>query len=79
MTGFDPPPIIRPPIWGVRVEIGVENSINQNLVPTFLSDFYTNYGPILHRFATIHNAADDRQMTDDRQADRAIGKGGRML
>ena len=35
-----------PQNWGVRVDIGVENGTNRNLVPTFLFDFYTHYKPI---------------------------------
>ena len=36
--------------------------------PTFLFDFYTHYGSILHRFVTIHNAT-------DRQTEDTIGTG----
>ena len=58
------------PIWGFGVDLGGrKNGANRNLVPTFLFDFYANYMPILHRLATIHNAADRRQ------TDRAIGIG----
>ena len=37
---------------------GVENGTNQNVDPTFLCDFCTQYRLILHRLAIIHNAAD---------------------
>ena len=36
----------------------VTNGTNRNVVPTFLFEFYTHYRPILHRLATMHNAAD---------------------
>ena len=55
--------------WTQGVEIGA----NQNVVPTFLFDFYTHYRPILRRLATIHNAADRRQTTDTDTA-LAIGR-----
>ena len=42
----------------------VENGSNRNVDLTFLFDFYAHHRPILHRSATIHNAAD-----------RAIGTG----
>ena len=54
---------IRPPIWGVRVDIRVENRTNRNVLPTFLFDFCTHYWPILHHLASIHSA-------EDRQTDR---------
>ena len=71
MSSFDPP--IRPPIWGAMVDLGVENGTNLNLVPRFIFDFYTYYRHILHRLATIHNAADSQ--TDRQTTDRAMGKG----
>ena len=60
-----------PAVWGVRAHLGIENSTTRNVVPmelltslvvpTFIFDFYTNYRFILHRFATIGNAADKQQ------------------
>ena len=43
MSSFNAP--VRPPFgwWGVKVDRGVENVTNRNLVPTFLFDFYTHY------------------------------------
>ena len=64
---FWPPPQFDTHLW-VRMDLGVENGTNRNIVPTFLFEFYTHRGSILHRLATIHNAA-DRQPTD-----RAMGK-----
>ena len=55
------PQIVSTPIWGVRVDLGVENGINRNLGPTFLCDFYTVYRLILHRLASIRNAADSNR------------------
>ena len=51
-TQFDPQFV------GVRADLGVENGTNRNLVPIFLFDFYAHNRPILHRLATMHNAAD---------------------
>ena len=50
---------IQPPLFG-RLEWthGVENGTNRNLGPTFLFDVYIHYWLVLHRLATIHNAAD---------------------
>ena len=36
----------------------------ENVDPTFLFDFYTHRGPILHSLVTIHNEADDGQQTE---------------
>ena len=44
-------------IWEVRVDLGVENGTNRNVIPTFLCDSIHTKG-ILHRLATLHNAAD---------------------
>ena len=55
--------------------MAIENGTNRNVDPAFLFDVYTHQRPILHRLATIHNAADSRQMTDERQTeDKAIGR-----
>ena len=45
---------------------GVENSTYRNVNFTFLFDLYRHHMPILHRMATIHNAA-DRRLTDRQQ------------
>ena len=63
MLSYDPQ--FDPPFWGVRVDLG-----DENVIPTFLFDFHTHNNPILHRLATIHNAA-DRQT--DREAAYAVG------
>ena len=42
--------------------------IDRNVETTFLLDFYTPYRPIVHRLATIHNAAN--RQTTGRQNDR---------
>ena len=49
--------------------VGVENCTNRNIDLTFLFDFYTHDMHILHRLATMHNAAD----TDKRQTYITIG------
>ena len=46
------------PVLGLRVDLGVENGTNRNVVLTFLFDFCTHYWSILDRLATIHNATD---------------------
>ena len=61
------------PRLGLRLRwtYGVKNDTNQNVVSTFLFDFNTHYRPILHRLATIHNAAGIyRPQTGNRQSDR---------
>ena len=61
------------PFGGLGWTQGVENCSNQNVVSTFLCDFYTHYRPNLHRLGTIHNAVTDTQK--NRYIDRAIGIG----
>ena len=55
------PPIRRPSlVWGLGLT--VENATNLNVVPTFLhaTSVHTIGLSILHRLATIHNAADSQ-------------------
>ena len=66
MSCFDPQ--IRPPFGGLGWTQEVDNGTNRHLVPTFLFDLYTHYRPVLHRVATLHNAA-------DRQTDRSLAIG----
>ena len=62
MSRYDTP--IRPPFGGLGCTYGVKNGFNQNLVPTFLIDFYAHYA-YLAPLATIHNASDsDRRQTE---------------
>ena len=58
-----PPPLVRPNL-GFRVDLGVENGTNLNVVTTFLFDFKTHYRPILNRLDTMNNAA-GRQTESD--------------
>ena len=46
------------PRLGVTGYIGVEYGTNRNVFLTLLLDIYTHNRSILHRLATIHNAAD---------------------
>ena len=47
-----------PRLEGLGWTEGDENSTNRNVIPTFIYGFYTQYRPIVHRLATINNAAD---------------------
>ena len=46
----------------LEVNMGLEgkNYTDRNVDPTFILNFYTHFVPILHRFVTIHDAAESR-------------------
>ena len=55
---------IWPPFWGLMWIYVVVNGTDRNVGLTFPFDFCIHHRPILHRLATIHNAAGDRRQTE---------------
>ena len=51
-------PQYEPPVLGVRVDLWGQKWYQSKSCPHIPIQLYTHHRPILHRLATIHNAAD---------------------